>query len=100
MKRLLKPRFLPPDFDQHLFQQYQECQQGDQTIQAYIDDFYRLSARNDLMKTEAQQVARFIRGLRYAIQDRVSMHHVFILTEVVSLATQAEKQLDRPKAST
>jgi hypothetical protein len=52
------------------------------------------------METEAQQVARFIGGLRYAIQDRGSMHHVFTLTEAVSLATLAEKQLDWPKAST
>jgi hypothetical protein len=100
MKTLLKARFFPPNFEQHLFQQYQNCQQGGRTVQAYIDDFCRLSPRNDLMETEGQQVARFIGGLRYVIQDRVSMHHVFTLTEVVSLATRAEKQLDQPKAST
>ncbi|XP_059429202.1 uncharacterized protein LOC132163019 [Corylus avellana] len=100
MKRLLKPRFLPPDFEQRLFQQYQECRQGGRTIQAYVDDFYRLSARNDLMETEDQQVARFIGGLRVAIQDKVSMHPVFTSNEAVSLATRAEKQLERPKATT
>jgi hypothetical protein len=85
MKRLLNARFLPPDFEQRLFQQYQECWQGAHTVQAYVDDFYRLSARNDLMETEAQQVARFIGGLRLPIHDKVSMQHVFTLTEVVSL---------------
>jgi hypothetical protein len=83
MKRLLKARFLPPDFEQQLFQQYQECRQGGRTIQAYADDFFRLSARNDLMETEDQQVARFISGLRVAIQDKVSMHHVFTLNKAV-----------------
>ena len=43
------------------------------------------------METEAQQVARFIGGLRLPIQDKVSIHHVFTLTEAVSLATHAEK---------
>jgi len=100
MKRLLKARFLPPDFEQRLFQQYQECRQGGRTIQAYVDDFYRLSARNDLMETEDQQVARFIGGLRVAIQDKVSMHPVFTLNQAVSLATRAEKQLERPRAPT
>jgi hypothetical protein len=100
MKRLLNARFLPPDFEQRLFQQYQECRQGVRTIQAYVDDFYRLSARNDLMETEAQLVARFIGGLRLPIQDKVSMQHVFTLTEAVSLATRAEKQLERSRVST
>lgn len=35
-----------------------------------------------------------------AIQDKVSMHLVFTLIEVVSLATRAEKQLERPRAPT
>lgn len=99
-KRLLNAQFLPPYFEQHLFQQYQECRQGTRTVQAYVDDFYQLSARNDLMETEAQQVARFIGGLRLPIQDKVFMQHVFTLNEVVSLATRAEKQLERTRAST
>jgi hypothetical protein len=49
------------------------------------------------METEDQQVARFIGGLRVAIQDKISMHHVFTLNEVVSLATRTEKQLERPR---
>jgi hypothetical protein len=100
MKWLLKARFLPPDFEQQLFQQYQECRQGGRTIQAYVDDFYRLSARNDLVETEGQQVARFIGGLRVAIQDKVSIHPAFTLNEAVGLVNRVEKQLKRPRAPT
>jgi len=35
-----------------------------------------------------------------ALQDKVSMHHVFTLNEAVSLATRAKKQLERPRAPT
>jgi hypothetical protein len=49
-------------------------------------EFYRMSARNDLMETKAHQVARFVRGLRW-----LSMHLVFILMEAISLATSAER---------
>ena len=98
MKQLLKAWFLPLDFEQRLFQQYQECWQGGRTIQAYVDDFYCLFAWNDLMKTEDQQVARFNGGLRVAIHDKVSMHPVFTLNEAVSLTTRAQKQLERPRA--
>ena len=53
MKRLLNARFLPPDFEQHLFQQYQECRQGVCIVQAYVDEFYRLVAWNDHVESEA-----------------------------------------------
>jgi hypothetical protein len=43
------------------------------------------------METKAQQVARFIGGLRLSIQDKVSMQYVFTLTEAISLATHVEK---------
>jgi hypothetical protein len=52
MKRPLKARFLPPNFEQRLFHQYQECRQRACTVQAYVDDFYQLSARNNLMETK------------------------------------------------
>jgi hypothetical protein len=52
------------------------------------------------METEAQQVARFISGLHMMIQDKVSMHWVFTLTEVASLAARVEKQLKRPRPPT
>ena len=100
MKQLFNAWFLPLDFKQWLFQQYQECRQGARTVQAYVDDFYQLSAQNDFMETKAQQVAQFIGGLHLPIEDKVSMQHVFTLTKAVSLATPVEKQLERPRALT
>ena len=92
---MLRARFLPPDYEQTLFQQYQNCRQGSRTVAAYTEEFQRLQARNELSETEAQQVARFIRGLRVAIQDRVSLQAIFSITEAINSATRAEAQLDR-----
>ncbi|KAM0969837.1 hypothetical protein ACFX2F_018150 [Malus domestica] len=97
MKPLLKARFLPPDYEQVLFQQYQECKQRSRTVQAYTKEFYRLASRNDLMETEAQQTTIYIGGLRLAIQDRVCMQSVFTVVEAVNLATKVEAQMDRSK---
>ncbi|XP_073263062.1 uncharacterized protein [Populus alba] len=99
MRRLLRFRYLPPDYEQILFQQYQDCRQGNRAVQAYVEEFHRLSSRNNLMETDAQQVARFIGGLRLNIQDRVSMHTIYTLTEAINLATKAETQLDRTRAT-
>ncbi|KAG6741161.1 hypothetical protein POTOM_056650 [Populus tomentosa] len=98
MRRLLRARFLPPDYEQILFQQYQDCRQGSRTVQTYVEEFHRLSSRNNLSETDAQQVSRFVSGLRLAIQDRVSMQTIYSVTEAINLATKAEAQLERAKS--
>uniref|UniRef100_A0A6N2MPZ8 Retrotransposon gag domain-containing protein n=1 Tax=Salix viminalis TaxID=40686 RepID=A0A6N2MPZ8_SALVM len=80
-------------------QQYQDCRQGSRTVQAYVEEFNRLSSRNNLSETDAQQVARFVGGLRLNVQDRVSMHTIYSLTEAINLATKAETQLERARST-
>ncbi|GFY93897.1 hypothetical protein Acr_09g0003430 [Actinidia rufa] len=43
---------------------------GVRTSEAYTEEFYRLSARNNLPESEDQQIARFVNGLRVAIRDQ------------------------------
>ena len=99
MKRLLRSKYLPPDYEQIIFKQYQDCKQGSRTVETFLEEFHRLSSRNNLLETEAQQVARFVGGLRWAIQDRVAMQTVYTLTEAVALAIKVETQLDRTKTA-
>ncbi|GFY97663.1 hypothetical protein Acr_12g0002040 [Actinidia rufa] len=40
------------------------------TSEAYTEEFYKLSARNNLPESEDQQIARFVNGLRVAIRDQ------------------------------
>ena len=68
MRCLLRYRYLPP-IEQILFQQYQDCRQGSRTVQAYVEEFHKLSSRNNLSEMDAQQVARFVGGLRLNVQD-------------------------------
>ncbi|XP_034888842.1 uncharacterized protein [Populus alba] len=98
-KWLLRSRYLPPDYEQVLFKQYQDCKQGSRTVETFLEEFHRLSSRNNLLETEAQQVARFVGGLRWTIQDRVAMQTVYTLTEAVALAIKVETQLDRTKTT-
>ena len=68
-------------------------------VQSYIEEFHRLSSRNNLLETYAQEVRRFVGGLRLTIRDRVSMQTIYSLNEAINLATKAEAQLDRSRAN-
>lgn len=95
MKEMLKVRFLPPDYEQLLFQQFQNCKQLSRSVQVYTEEFLRLSARNNLAESEAQQTARYINGLRLNIQDRVSLHRLFSVEDAQEMAQKIEMQLER-----
>ena len=61
----------------------------------YAEEFYRLSARNNLEENEQQLVARFVGGLQEVIQERLEMKSIWNLTEAINLATRFEQQLLR-----
>ncbi|GFY85338.1 hypothetical protein Acr_04g0000760 [Actinidia rufa] len=82
-------------YQQELFRQYQECRQGVRTSEAYTEEFYKLSARNNLPESEDQQIARFVNGLRVAIRDQVSLQTLYSLNEAVTLAKKVESQQNR-----
>ncbi|XP_038701867.1 uncharacterized protein LOC119998596 [Tripterygium wilfordii] len=58
MKRMLKSRFLPPEFEQYLFHQYQHCRQNERSVGEYTAEFYRLAERTNLPKPESCQLER------------------------------------------
>ena len=95
MRQLLKGRFLPTDYNQILYQQYQQCQQRNRSVNKYTEELYRLNARNDLNETERQQVARYVGGLREVLQDQLAMTSIWKLSEAVNLAFKAESQVTR-----
>ena len=92
MKRLMLDRFLPPDYQQELFRQYQDCRQGTRTVNEYMEEFDRLANRNDLEETKDQRISRFVHGLRVSIRDQVSLQTLYTLNEAVTLSKKIEYQ--------
>ncbi|KAK1274112.1 hypothetical protein QJS04_geneDACA025083 [Acorus gramineus] len=86
MKQLLRQLFLPINYDQILFQQYQNCHQRNRAVRDYTEEFHRLSSHNDIVETEAQRVARYIGGLKPMIYDLVSLHLIWTLSDAVKMA--------------
>ncbi|XP_020266279.1 uncharacterized protein LOC109841747 [Asparagus officinalis] len=97
MKKLLRARFLPSDYEQVLFGQYQNCRQGGRSVDEYTQEFYRLSSHNNLHESEAQQMSRYIGGLRIAIQDRVSLQHTYTLADTSQTVPDQDSTTEKGK---
>ncbi|XP_020698415.2 uncharacterized protein LOC110111061 [Dendrobium catenatum] len=95
IKQLLRGHFLPTDYEQMLYVQYQHCSQGHRSVNEYTEEFYRLSARNNLNESTNQLVARYVGGLKDAIQEKLEMNAVYSLSQAVNYALKAEIQLNR-----
>ncbi|KAI0500296.1 hypothetical protein KFK09_018508 [Dendrobium nobile] len=95
MKQLMRGHFLPTDYEQMLYVQYQHCVQGPRSVSDYTEEFYRLSARNNLNESDNQLVARYIGGLKDPIQDKLELNSVWTLSQAVNFALKAETQMSR-----
>ncbi|KAA0040321.1 RNA-directed DNA polymerase-like protein [Cucumis melo var. makuwa] len=100
MKKLLKAHFLPPNYEQTLYNQYQNCHQGSRTVAEYIEEFRRLSAGTNPSENEQHQIARFIGALRFDIKEKVKLQPFRFLSEAISLAETVEEMLTAQLKST
>lgn len=72
-EEVVQGRFLPPDYEQYLFQQYQRCRQGQKTVHEHTSEFLRLAERNNLMEIEGQLVSRYLEGLKPVVQKELGV---------------------------
>lgn len=95
MLRLMRERFLPANFEQLLYEQYQKCRQGFKNVADYTEEFHRLGARTNLAETEDYKIARFIDGLRDDIQDQMDIQPFGLLNDAITMATKIEEKLEK-----
>ncbi|XP_022011578.1 uncharacterized protein LOC110911283 [Helianthus annuus] len=93
MKKLLREKFLPPNFRQEAFLEYHNISKRSTTVEELICEFDRLRMRCAVEEEEEQIIARFSGALRPEIADVVQLQPYWSFTDVCQLALKVEKQL-------
>jgi hypothetical protein len=69
----MKVKFIPRDYQITLSRRMQNLRQKLMTVKEYTEEFYRLNIRVGHWESDDEKVARYLNGLRYDIQDELSM---------------------------
>ena len=69
----MKAKFIPRDYQITLFRRMHNLRQKLMTVREYTEEFYRLNIRAGHRERDDEKVSRYMNGLRYDIQDEMSM---------------------------
>jgi hypothetical protein len=65
------------------------------TMKEYTEEFYKLNIRAGHRESDDEKVARYMNGLRYDIQDEMSMMRIKTMEDSYHMALKAEEKLSR-----
>jgi hypothetical protein len=65
------------------------------TVKEYTEEFYRLNIWASHRESDDEKVARYMNGLRYDIQDEMSMVTIRMVEDSYQMALKAEEKLSQ-----
>jgi hypothetical protein len=63
------------------------------TVKEYTEEFYKINIRAGHRESDDEKVARYMNGLRYDIQDEMSMITLRTIEYAYHMALKAEEKL-------
>jgi hypothetical protein len=93
----MKEKFIPRDYQISLFRRMQNLRQKLMTVKEYTEEFYRLNIRAGHHESNDEKVARYMNGLRYEIQDEMSMETIRMVEDAYQMALKVEEKLSESK---
>jgi hypothetical protein len=91
----LKDKFLPRDYQLALYRQMQNLRQRLLTVREYTEEFYKVNIRAGYTEDNFEKVARYMNGLRFDIQDEMSLFSPKSVEEAYQCALKVEEKLNR-----
>jgi hypothetical protein len=91
----MKAKFIPKDYQITLFRRMQNLRQKLMSVKEYTEEFYKINIRAGHRESDDEKVARYMNGLRYDIQDEMSMMSLQNVEDAYQMALKAEEKLSR-----
>jgi hypothetical protein len=91
----MKAKFIPKDYQITLFRRMQNLRQKLMSVKEYTEEFYKINIRAGHRESDDEKVARYMNGLRYDIQDEMSMMTLQNVEDAYQMALKAEEKLSR-----
>jgi hypothetical protein len=89
----MKEKFIPRDYQITMFRRMQNLRQKMMTVKEYTEEFYKLNIRVGHRESDDEKVARYLNGLRYEIQDELSMLTIQMVEDAYHMALKSEEKL-------
>jgi hypothetical protein len=94
----MKAKFIPRDYQINLFRRMQNLRQKLMKVKEYTEEFYRLNIREGHQEIDDEKVARYLNGLRYDIQDELSITTIRTVEDSYHMALKAKEKLSRKQS--
>jgi hypothetical protein len=91
----IKVKFILRDYQITLFRRMQNLRQKLMTVKEYTEEFYRLNIKAGHHESDDEKDARYMNGLRYNIQDEMSMMTIQTVEDAYQMALKAKEKLSR-----
>lgn len=89
----MQQNFLPYNYDELMFQKFQNLRQGSRTVDEYATEFFKMINRFKIRDTEQQLIMCFIWGLRQQIQYTLNLFQTQSISEAHQQAITIETQI-------
>lgn len=91
----MKAIFLPKDYRVQLYKKMRDFRQKEMDVQKYTEEFHKLDIRVDHDEEMEEKIARYMGGLRFNIQDELSLATPRSVDECYQLALKAQEKIRR-----
>ena len=95
----IRDNYLPEDYEIQLHKKRQSLKQKDLDVASYTEEFQKLCLRSKVQEEESIKVARYLGGLKWSIQEEISLWTPTTVHKCFQLALKVEDKNRRKQDS-